>query len=77
MRQLLYHGNEVSFDWYQYGLFTGSYCPSGWFDVVGYGCNSIGRGSMNWNDAKAYCEGHGAHLATMETAEENECLKKL
>ena len=55
--------------------FTGTYCPSGWFEVFGYGCYSIAREPMNWNNAIAYCESQGAYLATIETTQENDYLE--
>ena len=56
--------------------FTGTYCPSGWFEVFGYGCYSIARGPMNWKNAIAYCESQGAYLATIETTQENDYLER-
>lgn len=32
---------------------------------------------MNWHEAKRFCENVGGHLATAETREENEAIKKI
>ena len=32
---------------------------------------------MNWHDAKRFCESVGGHLATAETAQENEAIKRI